>query len=126
MRAFTGIVSAAIFLLSIVSGISTSTAAHDAGAEAAITIVAAGPPYGCGANAGNPGGNPGNGHGGTPPGCEGIAPPPAHNPRQGIIDRLQSEPSAYIRLAIRQCVNGMRGADWRDRYETCYYPSLTN
>lgn len=136
MRDFAGFLFATTVVLLIVPGISTSTAAYDTGAEAAIVIVSAGPPYGCGVGNGPPGhghpgngpsnGKPGIGHAGNPPGCRGVAVPPANNPRQGIIERLQSEPSAQIRLAIRQCVNAMRGNGWRERYESCYYPSLTN
>lgn len=82
---------------------------------ASIIVVAGGPPYGCGASHGSPG---------TAPGCRRV--PHVSNHRRGIIDRLQSEPSAHIRLAIQRCVNGMRGARWKRRYESCYYPVLEN
>ena len=126
MRAITGLLFATTVGFAIVLGISTSSAAHDVGGEAAIIVVAAGPPYGCGVGNGHGNGRPGNGNAGNPPGCRGVAAPPVSNPRQGIIERLQTEPSATIRLAIRRCINDMRGADWHDRYEACYYPSLTN
>lgn len=127
MRAFAGILFATTIILSIFPGISASIAAQGANAEAAIIIVAAGPPYGCGVGHGPPGfGHPGNGHAGNRPGCRGVAAPPVSNPRQGIIERLRSEPSAQIRLAIRRCINSMRGNGWRHRYEACYYPSLTH
>ncbi|WP_366657787.1 hypothetical protein [Fodinicurvata sp. EGI_FJ10296] len=105
----------AIMGLSIVQAAAAAASSGTHGTDASIIVVAGGPPYGCGAPHGSPG---------TAPGCRRA--PHVNNPRRGIIHRLQSEPSAHIRLAIQRCVNGMRGARWKHRYEACYYPALEN